>query len=84
MTEAQLEKLAAEGSIPPRSVAHWRAPQPDEVSPHSRPDEVVSFRIFYARVSGTLPTPSCYACWRSGESDCIILTPPECCTSRVS
>ena len=34
MTEAQLEKLAVEGSIPPRSVAHWRALPPEEVSPH--------------------------------------------------
>jgi hypothetical protein len=49
MTEVHLERLAAEGSIPPRSVAHWRAPPPDEVSPHPCPYEVVSFRIFYAR-----------------------------------
>ena len=52
MTEAQLERLAAEGSIPPGSVAHWRAPRSDEVSPHPRPDEVVSFRIFYVRGLG--------------------------------
>ena len=52
MTEAQLERLAAEGSIPLGSVAHWRAPRSDEVTPHPRPDEVVSFRIFYARGLG--------------------------------
>ena len=47
MTEAQLEKLAAEGLIPPRGVVHWRALPPEEVSLHPRPDEVASIRIFY-------------------------------------
>ena len=52
MTEAQLVRLAAEGSIPPKDVAHWRAPPSGEVSPHSRSDEVVTFRIFYAQGLG--------------------------------
>ena len=52
MTEAQLEKLATDGLIPLRGVVHWRAPLPEEVSPHLRPDEVVSFCIFYARGLG--------------------------------
>ena len=52
MTEAQLEKLATDGSIPLRGVVHWRAPPPEEVSPHPRPNEVVSFRIFYTRGLG--------------------------------
>ena len=57
MTETQLERLAAEGSINPRNVAPWRASPPGEVSPHPRPDEVVSFRIFYARGLGHPPHP---------------------------
>ena len=52
MTEIQLERLAAEGAIPPRNVAHRRASPSGEVSPHPRPDEVVTFRIFYARGLG--------------------------------
>ena len=52
MTEAQLEKLAAEGLIPPRGVVHWRALPPEEVSPHPRPDEVASIRIFYVQGLG--------------------------------
>ena len=52
MTEAQLVRLAAEGSIPPKDVAHWRAPPSGEVSPHPRPDDMVTFRIFYARGLG--------------------------------
>ena len=48
VTETQLERLDAEGSIPPKDVAHWRAPPSGEASPHPRPDEVVTFRIFYA------------------------------------
>jgi len=52
MTETQLVRLAAVGSIPPKDVAHWRAPPLGEVSPHPRSDEVVTFRIFYARGLG--------------------------------
>ena len=52
MTETQLERLDAEGSIPPKDVAHWRAPPLGEVSPHPRSDEVVTFRIFYVRGLG--------------------------------
>ena len=84
MTEAQLVRLAAEGPIPPKDVAHWRAPPPGEVSPHPRSDEVVTFRIFYARGLATPPTPSCWACWRSGRSDRTTLTPPGCCILRAS
>ena len=52
MREIQLKRLAAEGSIPPKDVAHWRASPPGVVSPHPRSDEVVTFRIFYARGLG--------------------------------
>ena len=48
MTKAQLVRLAVEGSIPPKDVAHWREPPPGYVSPCPRSDEVVTFRIFYA------------------------------------
>ena len=51
MTEAQLEKLATEGLIPLRSVAHWRAPPPEEVSPHPRPD--VADRLAIVRLDNS-------------------------------
>ena len=54
LTEIQLERLATEGSIPPKDVAHWRVPPSGEVSPHPHPDEVVTFRIFYSRGLGQL------------------------------
>ena len=47
--EAWLEELAKAGSIPPREVAHWRAPPKSDVVPHPNPDEVVTF---YARGQG--------------------------------
>ena len=52
LIEAQLEALAAEGAIPSNEVAHWRAPPPEDVLPHPRSGEVVTFRIFYARGLG--------------------------------
>ena len=52
LTEAQLENLATEGSIPPKGVAHWRAPLSGDVILHPRPDEVVTFCIFYTRGLG--------------------------------
>ena len=84
MTEVQLENLAAEGLIPPRSMAHWRAPRPDEVSPHPRPDEVVSFRIFYARGLGHPTHPFLLGLLEEWRIRLHHLTPSECCTSRVS
>ena len=51
MTEAQLEKLATDGSIPLRGVVHWRAPPPEEVSPHPRPD--VADRLAIVRLDNS-------------------------------
>ena len=52
LTETQLERLTVAGAIPPRNLSHWSASPSGEVSPHPRPDEVVTFRIFYARGLG--------------------------------
>ena len=84
MTETQLVRLPTEGSIPPRNVAHWRASPSGEVSPHPRPDEVVSFRIFYTWGLENPAHPFRLGLLEEWKSSCIALTPPECCTSRVS
>ena len=42
-----LAAFAEKGLLPPKEVAHWRAPTPGEVVPRPRADEVVSFLAFH-------------------------------------
>ena len=42
MRESVLESFAEKGFLPPKEVAHWRAPGREDF-PQPRPGEVVSF-----------------------------------------
>ena len=44
--ESVLKAFAAKGFLPPKEVAHWRAPRREEF-PQPQPDEVVSFLTFH-------------------------------------
>ena len=44
--ESVLKAFAAKGFLPPKEVAHWRAPGGEEF-PQPRPNEVVSFLAFH-------------------------------------
>ena len=46
MRESVLEAFAVKGFLPPKEVAHWRAPGREEF-PQPRPSEVVSFLAFH-------------------------------------
>ena len=47
-----LATFAKKGLLPPKEVAHWRAPAPGEAVPRPRADEVVSFLSFHERGLG--------------------------------
>ena len=51
MRESVLKAFAMKGFLPPKEVAHWRAPRRDEF-PQPRLDEVVSFLTFHERELG--------------------------------
>ena len=51
MRELVLKSFVAKGFLPPKEVAHWRAPGREEF-PQPRPDEVVSFLTFHERELG--------------------------------
>ena len=44
--ESMLEAVAVKGFLPPKEVAHWRAPEREEFL-QPQPDEVVSFVTFH-------------------------------------
>ena len=46
MRESVLKTFVAKGFLPPKEVAHWRAPRREEF-PQTRPNEVVSFLTFH-------------------------------------
>ena len=46
MRESVLKAFATKGFLPPKEVAHWRAPGREEF-PQPRPNEVVSFLAFH-------------------------------------
>ena len=48
MSELVLKSFAVKGFLPPKEVAHWRAPRREEF-PQPRPGEVVSFLAFHER-----------------------------------
>ena len=45
--KAVLAAFAKKGLLPPKEVAHWRAPASGEAVPRPRADEVVSFLAFH-------------------------------------
>ena len=51
--ESVLRAFAAKGFLPPKEVAHWRAPGREEFL-QPQPDEVVSFLAFHERWLGYL------------------------------
>ena len=51
MRESVLEAFTVKGFLPPKEVAHWRAPRREEF-PQPQPDEVVSFLTFHERGLG--------------------------------
>ena len=51
MRESVLTAFIAKEFLPPKEVAHWRAPGREEF-PQPRPDEVVSFLAFHERGLG--------------------------------
>ena len=51
MRESMLKAFAAKGFLPPKEVAHWRAPGREEFL-QPWPDEVVSFLTFHERGLG--------------------------------
>jgi hypothetical protein len=50
--ESQLEDLAVKGLVPPKVVAHWRAPPVEHEELHPYPGEIVSFLTFHERGLG--------------------------------
>jgi hypothetical protein len=52
--EAQLKDFAAKGLLPPRVVAHWRAPPAEHKEPQLEAGEIVSFLAFHGRGLGYL------------------------------
>ena len=48
MRESVLKAFVVKGFLPPKEVAHWRAPRREEF-PQPQPDEVVSFLTFHER-----------------------------------
>ena len=52
MDEAVLAAFAEKGLLPPKEVAHWRAPTSREAISRLRSDEVVSFLAFHERGLG--------------------------------
>ena len=51
MDEAMLAAFAEKGLLPPKEVAHWRAPTGEDF-PQPRASEVVSFLAFHERGLG--------------------------------
>ena len=51
MRESVLEAFAMKEFLPPKEVAHWRAPEREEFL-QPRPDEVVFFLAFHERGLG--------------------------------
>ena len=51
MRELVLKAFTVKGSLPPKEVAHWRAPGREEFL-QPRPSEVVSFLTFHERRLG--------------------------------
>ena len=51
MRKSVLKAFIVKGFLPPKEVAHWRAPERKEF-PQPRPDEVVSFLTFHERGLG--------------------------------
>ena len=51
MRESVLKSFAVKGFLPPKEVAHWRAPVREEF-PQPQPHEVVSFLAFHERGLG--------------------------------
>jgi hypothetical protein len=49
MEESQLKDFAMKGLLPPKVVAHWRAPPAEHEEPHPEEDEFVSFLAFHER-----------------------------------
>ena len=47
--EVALVAFDEKGLLPPKEVAHWRAPTPGEAILRPRADEVVSFLAFHER-----------------------------------
>ena len=54
MDEAVLATFVEKGLLPPKEVAHWRAPTPGEAVSQPRFDEVVSFLAFHEHGLGYL------------------------------
>jgi hypothetical protein len=44
--ESQPEDLGAKGLLPPKAVAHWRAPPVEHEEPHPNPGEIMNFLTF--------------------------------------
>jgi len=55
--EAWLEELAKSGTIPPKAVAHWRAPRGMDNVPHPKHNEDITFHAFYERGLGHPANP---------------------------
>jgi hypothetical protein len=47
MEESQLEDFTTKGLLPPKVVAHWRAPPAEHEEPHREDDEIVIFLAFH-------------------------------------
>ena len=52
MRESVLATFAEKGVLPPKEVAHWRAPALGEAIPRPRANEVISFLTFHERGLG--------------------------------
>jgi hypothetical protein len=55
--EAQLEDIAVKGLLPPRVVAHWRAPPAKHEEPQPEAGKIVSFLVFHERGLGYTAHP---------------------------
>ena len=83
MRESVLDAFAEKGFLPPKEVAHWRAPTGEDF-PQPWAGEVVSFFAFHERWLGYPRTGSCVGSSMSGAWSCSTLIRLGCCISPAS
>ena len=83
MRESVLKAFAAKGFLPPKEVAHWRAPGREEF-PQPRSDEVVSFVAFHEHGLGYPVHWFLHGLLNEWGLSCSTLTQWGCCTSPAS
>jgi hypothetical protein len=84
VVEAQLEDFVVKGLLPPRAVAHWRAPPVEHEEPQLKASEIVSFLAFHEHELRYPMHLFLLGLLNTGRWSCSTSTQMGCCTLLAS